>query len=165
MTDAIARFFAKVSLGPECWVWAASRNAKGYGTFKLNGRSVLAHRFAWRMSGGRLPATMQVCHHCDNPACVRPGHLFLGTAADNQRDSVTKGRANQQPGIDAAAAKRRARTSCIRGHALNAVNVMLAASGARVCRTCNRDSARERYRRLHGTTIRGTYKSKYQVQP
>ena len=94
------RFWKKVclDLGPKsCWEWTASKLRDGYGSFKLDGRRQSAHRVAWQLVNGPIPRGEGahgtcVLHHCDNPACVRPGHLFLGTNADNVRDREEKGR-------------------------------------------------------------------------
>jgi hypothetical protein len=83
------RNFAQQPRG--CWEWTGRRNLQGYGNFSINSRKVAAHRVAWTLANGPIPAGMHVCHHCDNPPCVRPDHLFLGTAADNIRDRNVKG--------------------------------------------------------------------------
>jgi hypothetical protein len=81
--------------GPNgCWVWTAGKNRE-YGTFNLNGRGkapVKAHRLSWYIVHGELPDDMHVCHKCDNPSCVNPDHLFLGTTQDNLGDMRNKGR-------------------------------------------------------------------------
>lgn len=77
-------------LGP-CWVWTNSIYS-GYGSFKIDGRDQRAHRVSWELNVGPIPAGQYVCHKCDNTACVRPHHLFLGDQTDNMRDAFAKGR-------------------------------------------------------------------------
>ena len=88
------RFFEKVKEGDDCWEWAAKRNNKGYGMFGTNrkGHFKLAHRVSYELENGEIPEGMMVLHRCDNPGCVNPQHLFLGTRTDNTRDMHRKGR-------------------------------------------------------------------------
>lgn len=76
----------------ECWVWDGWRLPSGYGTLRFGRRTVLAHRLAWVTWVGPIPAGMQVCHRCDNPPCINPAHLFVGTQTDNLLDMSAKGR-------------------------------------------------------------------------
>jgi hypothetical protein len=92
----LQRFWSKVDKGngTGCWLWTGSKSGSlGYGQVRNEqGESEFAHRLAWRMANGPIPDGLYVCHTCDTPPCVRPTHLFLGTALDNTRDAVSKGR-------------------------------------------------------------------------
>ncbi len=77
----------------ECWNWIGYRDHNGYGRIKINRVNVLTHRFSWVLHNGTIPMeTPCVCHHCDNPKCVNPEHLFLGTHEDNIKDRDNKNR-------------------------------------------------------------------------
>lgn len=96
------RFWAKVDKrGPDdCWKWYASTNPDGYGRFMLKGIQEKAHRMAWRLAFGEIPPNLCVCHTCDNPGCVNPDHLFIGSHMDNMADMREKGRAVGHKGQD-----------------------------------------------------------------
>ncbi len=130
------RFWANVNKSDGCWEWTASRNTSGYGQFNTPmSTRTLAHRFAWSTTHGPIPSGLFVCHHCDNPPCVRPDHLFLGTHADNMADAAAKGRAKGPTRLD----------TCRAGHPINAENAYITPDGRRDCRVCRRLSAK-RYR-------------------
>ena len=86
------RFWSKVDKSADCWVWTAHRDHNGYGRFQIDDYPRIAHRIAWELSYGLIPNGLWVLHRCDNPPCVRPEHLFLGTAADNYLDARSKNR-------------------------------------------------------------------------
>lgn len=95
--DAEIRFWLHVQKSDGCWVWDGSANPAGYGVVWTNDKALVgAHRYSYELHIGPIPEDLHVLHRCDNPPCVRPGHLFLGTAADNVRDMVQKGRARNR---------------------------------------------------------------------
>lgn len=94
----LERLWAKVDRrSPEkCWEWKAGKCGNGYGTIwmgtRRQGGKVYAHRLTYELSHGQIPEGLFVLHRCDNPSCVNPSHLFVGTAGDNIRDAYSKGR-------------------------------------------------------------------------
>lgn len=87
------RFWPKVIKTDGCWLWKAGKRVKGYGSIReQRGRYLLAHRYSYELHNGPIPVGMCVCHACDNPSCVNPDHLWLGTNNQNVRDSVLKHR-------------------------------------------------------------------------
>lgn len=91
------RFWDKVKKGKGCWEWTAA-NSRGYGKFRLGGKTLAAHRVSYEWANGPIPDGLVVMHTCDNPPCVRPAHLRLGTHGDNAVDRDRKGRARQLAG-------------------------------------------------------------------
>lgn len=95
-----ARFWAKVKKSDGCWEWTAMKRG-GYGRITRDGKSngmLTAHRLSWELAHGAIPVGLFVLHKCDNPPCVRPDHLFLGTQYDNVQDRVAKGREGDRSG-------------------------------------------------------------------
>lgn len=108
----VERFWEKVDKSDDCWVWTANctkgRNGeKRYGLISAGRRGegmLYAHRVSWELHFGQIPESLRVLHRCDNPQCVRPDHLFVGTQADNMADMVEKGRRERfgpAPGVGA----------------------------------------------------------------
>ena len=109
--SVIERFWAKTKKSVGCWEWMASRDSSGYGTIGVGSRgdgtrrTLSAHRLSWRLHFGSIPNGFHVLHHCDNPSCVNPAHLWLGTHRENVEDSRRKGRRNRPVGVKNGRAK------------------------------------------------------------
>ena len=93
----LSTFWNRVEKTEGCWLWRGSRTTAGYGNVRVGPKNKYAHRLAWELTNGAIPNGLHVCHRCDNPPCVRPDHLFLGTGKDNARDSMQKGRHSPPP--------------------------------------------------------------------
>lgn len=132
----LERFWLSVDRtgGPEsCWPWRKGRFANGYGCFRADGRNHRAHRWLLgHLRGSPLGKDEYGCHHCDNPPCCNPKHLFIGSAKDNAQDMASKGRSRGQ------------RTKCCpQGHEYTADNTYWSNDGQwRRCRTCVRERMR-----------------------
>ena len=134
-------FWSKVKVMNGCWEWQAGRDRHGYGRFSLGGRDQLAHRAAWILANGWIPGDLCVLHHCDNPPCVNPDHLFLGTQAENLADMDAKGRRNNYVTPK--------KTHCPKGHPYAGDNLYIRpAGGSQECRRCKRENMR-RFMRRH----------------
>ena len=86
------RFWAKVKKTSKCWLWLSTVNDKGYGFIGFRKKLISAHRYSYSLHNGEIPSGMHVLHHCDNPSCVNPKHLWIGTNYDNVQDKMRKGR-------------------------------------------------------------------------
>lgn len=101
-TNDVSRFWSKVIITADndlCWKWTGKPNPNGYGRFYLK-KMIIASRISWLFTYGYLPDDLEVCHSCDNPICVNPKHLFLGTHGDNVRDMYKKGRGHNTKGVN-----------------------------------------------------------------
>jgi hypothetical protein len=99
--DIVERFWNKVEKTADCWTWKGAKTNKGYGiysSFYKFGffKSQFAHRVSYFLANGNFDSDLLVCHKCDNPSCVNPNHLFIGTYSDNAQDMSDKGRNGQQ---------------------------------------------------------------------
>jgi hypothetical protein len=143
----IERFFQKVDKSgsvdfPDCWFWTGAPTSRKYGSFVYYTKkpAIGAHVASYLLHKGEIPTGMLVCHHCDNPPCVNPEHLFLDTNSGNMKDMFAK---NRQPWSS------RERTHCRRGHEFCVVGVISRTKSDgkpyRTCRECKK--MREKNRR------------------
>jgi hypothetical protein len=95
---AITRFWRKVRKTKTCWIWTDHTGKRGTGIIWISGKPISAHIFAYEQFIGPIPDGLYICHHCDNPKCVNPKHLFAGTQNDNMQDMKRKKRANHPLG-------------------------------------------------------------------
>lgn len=113
--NIISRFESKYQKGDKdsCWVWQGPKQPRGYGNFDLHlcerdsaRKTHSAHRIAWMIANKQeIPPGKMICHKCDNPQCVNPNHLYLGTGFDNNMDTVNRGRAIRKTGESCSWAK------------------------------------------------------------
>lgn len=120
------RFWSHVQKSDGCWLWTGARDDKGYGIGSGSSEHEWAHRYSFALAFGPIPGELSVLHRCDNPPCVRPDHLFLGTQKDNVIDMTRKGRHHNSR-----------KTHCKRGHLYDAANTIVY-QGRRHCRECRR---------------------------
>jgi len=112
-----------------CRTWTTSNFAHGYGRIRRNGRLWYVHRWIWQLANGPIPGDRFVLHHCDNRPCYRLSHLYLGTARDNRRDQIERGR---DPQIN--------KTHCPQGHKYTPENTYVGPKpgSGRQCVTCRK---------------------------
>ena len=101
----LKNFWKKVKKTDGCWEWIGGKFTSGYGLYKVQGITSRVHRLSWEIHNGTIPEGMCVCHSCDNPPCVNPNHLWLGTSQENTQDKMSKGRHKYQSGESHYAAK------------------------------------------------------------
>src|ERR1700688_2570513 len=90
-----------------CWEWQKALDRHGYGAVNVSSSERSSHRLAYKLFRGEIPPNMEVCHKCDNPPCCNPGHLFIGTHADNMTDAINKNRFPDKSSAWAASAESR----------------------------------------------------------
>lgn len=158
--------------GPDaCWPWTGGQvHEHGYGTLRVGGYSkanpvkhkLYAHRLAWELTNGPIPAGLNVCHRCDNPPCCNPAHLFVGTQRENLQDASHKHRL-PGPGTSGDHHHARQQTQCKHGHLFDEANTLWLKNGTRACRTCAKDRV-QRFHELH-PDAQSRYDRKHHSRP
>lgn len=142
-TTGISLFGKSIVCVNGCLEWQGRRNIGGYGVVQFRKKQWPAHRVSWTLFRGEIPSGAShdfcVLHRCDNPPCINPNHLFLGSQRENVFDSIKKKRH-----YDIGKSERLA-THCLRGHRLSGDNLHVLRNGARKCRAC--DALRHRMKR------------------
>lgn len=121
-----ARYFMEPMTG--CWIWTGTYFRYNYGQIRIKRKKYLAHRISWALHNGRYPGSKEfICHKCDTPPCVNPYHLYAGTALDNSRDMLVRGRNYFK------------KTHCPKGHPYSDENTLvIKKSGVRYCKACQK---------------------------
>jgi len=126
-------FFKKTIVNGSCIEFVGGKIGGGYGRVNFNGQRFVAHRLAWELTNGPIPEGLFVLHKCDNPPCINPDHLFLGTNKDNTQDMLAKGRRQTK------------KLFCKRGHSMAGDNIIHYANGKRKCKACHKLVAYKSY--------------------
>lgn len=139
------RFHEKVDIRTqdECWQWLGASRSAGGGMISYLGKPRSAARISWLLVFGfEPPEDLDLCHSCDNPTCVNPNHLWIGTRSDNMKDSREKGRLKMpcERGYPNSCSMQ---THCKHGHPFDKSNTSLRRHNGRRCRTCNRLASRK----------------------
>ncbi len=150
--DPVDNWLSKTDIqgDDDCWEWQAGKDRDGYGKFAVghggnDQTHTRAHRFAYEIFVGPIPDGFAVCHSCDNPSCVNPAHLWVGTPRANNDDKVAKDRHAKLWGTPLNRARQ---THCKRGHLLAGDNLRVDTKrGHRSCKICGREASRRYYRK------------------